>query len=353
MGLFVYYTTAALLLISPIYSSTAFVNPNSSTIRRHKIQNRHVLSIRGGDINIESMTSSSSALSSVISPATDALHQALVTGGPLKAIGALYAVASLTVLPLTLIKTYFSFSVGYGLSVATMSLALLSAFAPPMEGSLSSWLTSSTPMILAATAFVYGVRLAAFIFVRAQTVESKRKAMDAMDDKTPPLKRIPLALGVSILYAFMMSPVLFSFRRGSMDSGSLSQKVQVFFAGVAIFGTVLESIADQHKYEVKRRSKEGEDKFIGPTTWSYRLCRHPNYLGEILHWVGLFGAGSVTFGKSIVAWVCSCLGIWGIVRLMLGSSKGLDKKQSDKYKGQPAYEDWTTQVTSSVIPFVK
>lgn len=232
-----------------------------------------------------------------------------------------------------------------------MSLALLASFPLSGGGSLLSRFMSSPPTILAYTAAVYGLRLAAFIFARERSVESKKKVFDEIDAKQPSiLKRTPLALGVSLLYAFMVSPALFALR-GSVESGSLSQKVQIFFTGVAAFGMLLESIADQHKYEVYSNKKEGgEDKFIGPTTWSYKLCRHPNYLGEILHWVGLFGAGSVSFKKSITAWVCGGLGLWGILSIMFGASSRLDKKQSEKYGGQKGYEDWKVKVKSSVIP---
>eukprot|EP00579_Thalassiosira_antarctica_P005080 CAMPEP_0201884026 /NCGR_PEP_ID=MMETSP0902-20130614/16367_1 /ASSEMBLY_ACC=CAM_ASM_000551 /TAXON_ID=420261 /ORGANISM="Thalassiosira antarctica, Strain CCMP982" /LENGTH=340 /DNA_ID=CAMNT_0048412913 /DNA_START=42 /DNA_END=1064 /DNA_ORIENTATION=+ len=333
------FYTAALLT----GSTSAFVSPHQRTNlhnSKHNIE-RNILHIRGGDI-ISNMPSSSSALFSVITPVTEALTHALVSGTPLHAIGALYAVASLTVVPLTYYRTGYSFSVGYGLSVAAMSAALLSSF--PKQ-------TLSAPPILALTSLVYGLRLAAFIFVRERTVESKRKVFDEMNKK-PVLQRTPLALGVALLYAFMVSPVLFALR-GTLEAGSLLEKVQVFFTGLAAFGMVLESVADLHKYEVKRQSKDGDEKFVGPTTWSYKLCRHPNYLGEILHWFGLFGAGSVSFGKSIAGWTCGGLGLFGILSIMMGASSRLDTKQSEKYGGQPAYDEWKGKVTSSVIPFIK
>jgi len=269
----------------------------------------------------------------------EALHRVLVSGTPLRAVGALYAVASLTVVPLTYHRTAYSFTVGYGLSVAVMSLALLTSFP----------FSLSAPSILALTSLVYGLRLAAFIFVRECTVESKRKQFDNMD-KMSILQRTPMALGVSLLYAFMVSPALFALR-GTLDAGSISKKVQLFFTGVSAFGLILESVADQHKYQVKRQSKEGE--FAGPTTWSYTICRHPNYLGEILYWAGLSVAGSVSFGNSTVQWSCAVLGLLGILSLMLGSSSRLDGKQSKAYGDQPNYVEWKRKVKASVIPLFK
>ncbi len=226
------------------------------------------------------------------------------------------------------------------------AMALLSSF-----GISLSTLTSSTPSILAATAVIYGARLALFLLLREFSVDSKRKQVKGFD-KTPRLKRTPLALSVSLLYAFMTSPALFALR-GAVEAGSAFEKVQLVSTGVAAFGMILESVADQHKYEAKRRSKESEDKFVGPSSWSYKLVRHPNYLGEILFWVGLFGAGSVSFHKSIVAWLCGSLGLYAILSIMLGSSGRLDVKQEEKYGGQPKFEEWKDSVKYSVIPFFK
>jgi steroid 5-alpha reductase family enzyme len=288
----------------------------------------------------------------------DALRRTLSTGTDAAALGALYAVSAATVVPLTWYRTGYSFSVGYGLSVATMSAALLCSFAPSSSSS-SSVLVASPSRFAAQVALVYGLRLAAFIYAREQTVEEKKKQFQAMD-KTPPLKRTPLALAVSLLYAFMVSPVLFALRGAASVAArsAASDRAQAAFACVAAFGVILESVADQHKYEAKRGSNDGKvggdgDKFVGPVNWSYALCRHPNYLGEILHWVGLFGVGSVTFGKSITAWACGILGLWGILGIMFGASSRLDKKQSEKYGGLAQYEEWKGRVRWSVIPFIK
>lgn len=236
------------------------------------------------------------------------------------------------------------------MSVATMSMALLYAFVFK-NGNLSiSSITSSIPAILTLNALFYGVRLAAFIAFREQSVPSKKKAFKDLD-KTARLKRIPLALGVSLLYAFMISPALFALMGEVPAAGSTLAKVQILSAAISVFGTLLEAVADQHKYLVKR-GKDESNMFAGPTTWSYSLCRHPNYLGEILMWIGLFVGGSVSFGKSIVAWFCGALGLWGILGIMFGASSRLDKKQDQKYGKQEVYIEWKKQVPYSLIPFL-
>ncbi len=56
----------------------------------------------------------------VLGPAADAISSSLVSGSPLRAIGGMWAISSLVIVPLTYIRQGYSFSVGYGFSVAAM-----------------------------------------------------------------------------------------------------------------------------------------------------------------------------------------------------------------------------------------
>ncbi len=57
-------------------------------------------------------------------------------------------------------------------------------------------------------------------------------------------------------------------------------------------GLLLESIADYQKY-VFRSNPSNADKWIEHGVWS--VIRHPNFLGEIMSWFGLFLTASSTF----------------------------------------------------------
>jgi hypothetical protein len=71
------------------------------------------LNIRGGEIKML--------------PVGDAISATLVSGSPLRAVGSLWAIASIVVVPLTFIQQSYSFSVGYGFSVAAMVCYLFDA----------------------------------------------------------------------------------------------------------------------------------------------------------------------------------------------------------------------------------
>ena len=339
------YTATVLLLIGSV---SGFISPlkQNRILKSHHSTKHQILKVRGGDTS--STSSSTTALQMHLGPI---LKEALVSGNSLQGVGALYALTSLTVVPLTWYRTGYSFSVGYGFSIAVMAASILTSFGYADGIKNLDVASLSIPSILAVTALLYGIRLGLYIFVREKTVETKKKQFAEMD-KSPWYKRTPLALSVSILYAFLMTPVLVAMKT-PVESGSVLQKVQKIFTGMAACGMVLEAVADQHKYEAKRNGLKDTDKFVGPTNWTYKLCRHPNYLGEIMHWTGIFGAGAVVFGKDIVAWLASALGLVGILSIMFGASARLDKKQAEKYEGQPKYDAWKGEVTSSVIPFIK
>jgi steroid 5-alpha reductase family enzyme len=154
---------------------------------------------------------------------------------------------------------------------------------------------------------------------------------------------------------------------------------------VAWIGAVLEATADAHKLSVKNTlqetappvppsSPDDDDntttpivlerppspRFAGPTGGAYRITRHPNYTGEVLHWLGTYVAGtSCLVGRKgcwgwwdAATWLASTAGLYGIVSIMRAATARLEERQSTKYAGDPAYESWKDQVKAPLIPLV-
>ncbi len=312
-------------LLILIQSSVAFI-PQSTAAR-------HIQKLpRGGDTSTATTSTllQNSMIPTVVSSA--------LTSGPWGVV-ALSGVATSVVLPLTMYRQGYSFSVGYGFSVATMGLVIAKTFG------LS--LTSASPLSLLALGVIfYGVRLGSFLLLREFTVESKKKQIKAFD-KSPILKRIPLAVSVSIFYAFMTSPLLYAARAASEDNVILKLGV-----GVAWLGAIMESVTDGQKFLAKRNIDD-DSTFVGPTGGFYRISRHPNYLGEVIWWVGLALAGVPSFGKDPIPWACSILGLYGIYGIMSGATKRLDGKQQEKYAGQEKYDLYRKEVPGSLWPWIR
>lgn len=129
------------------------------------------------------------------STAIAALTASSLQSGPYGVV-ALWGIASAVVVPLTLYRQAFSFSVGYGFSVFAMAMALLSAFSPIV------W-SSSSALLTIAAAF-YGFRLGSFLALRNIVNKAKGRELKSFD-KTPRLKRIPFAAGVALFCKYKYS----------------------------------------------------------------------------------------------------------------------------------------------------
>ncbi len=81
------------------------------------------------------------------------------------------------------------------------------------------------------------------------------------------------------------------------------------------------------------------------------LLARPTDFGELVFWYGLLLGGLPSFGTSVVAYVCSALGISGITFIMLGATKRLEGKQAEAYAGQPNYDAWVAS-SNALLPKV-
>jgi steroid 5-alpha reductase family enzyme len=288
--------------------------------------------IRGGsqlDAAPIGLVSAASAVGSVITQ-----H---IKSGPF-GVFALAAVASAVLLPITQYRNSYGFSVGYGLTVAAIGLAVRSTLGVAPTG---------LEDVLTAAVVFYGLRLASFLLARH--LLGMRPPATRADPAR--IKRIPFALSLALFYGFMTTPVLYALRAPAVP-GSVAGKIAVAGTALAWFGAILEAVADTHKF-ISKSSSRGSKDFKGPSTGVYRLTRHPNYTGEVLFWLGTYVAGAPSFGGSVVAWLASSVGLYGIVTIMVGATRRLETNHAEKYGGQKAYESWKKEVPVAFIPFFK
>jgi len=96
--------------------------------------------------------------------------------------------------------------------------------------------------------------------------------------------------------------------------------------------------------------------FIQTTQHDTIQCNAIQYntqTGEVLFWLGIYLAGAPSFGNSLVAWLASSAGLYGIVTIMVGAAARLEQRQAETYGGQDAYERWKFKVPGALIPFVQ
>jgi steroid 5-alpha reductase family enzyme len=333
----------ALIVLLPIITgSQAFVvvqktndfkNTVSSTHQHQQQSIKHVMTdIRGGsqlDAVPGSLASTTGAAASVIASS--------IQSGPYGVLG-LTALASAVLLPITQYRNLYGISVGYGLTVAVIGMALRTIFGVAPAG---------LEDVMTAAVVFYGLRLSSFLLLR----DFGGWKPPVTREEPARIKRIPFAASLALFYAFMTTPVLYALRAPAVP-GSVAGKIAVAGTALAWFGALLEAVADVHKFVRKLNTSRGK-AFRGPSNGVYRLTRHPNYTGEVIFWFGTYLAGAPSFGRSIIAWVASSVGVYGICTIMVGATKRLEKRHAENYGGQEAYESWKKKVPATLIPFVK
>lgn len=239
-------------------------------------------------------------------------------------------------------KFVYFLSIGYGFAVAGGGIAVLIMYliAP-----------TATPLwiVLVQTALfiAYGARLSGFLLMREFKNASFKKTDVAKDTlakngekKMPVFVLATIWAIVSILYVAQVSPMLFRYVNASIDMILPS----VGFA-VSVFGLILESIADKQKSAQK---KERPDMVA--TKGLYKICRCPNYLGEILFWTGVFVSGITTY-QTAEQWITAVIAYVCIVFIMFNGAQRLEKRQMERYGANEEYNTYANK-TPIIIPLL-
>lgn len=223
---------------------------------------------------------------------------------------------------------YF-FSIGYGLSIAALAAATTTIFADDI---------TPPAAIFCCTLFIYGLRLAGYLFAREKKSSSYRQILYQPDIKERKSVASMLIIWIScaLLYVGQTSPItfyLYNLKKGA-DTGTAW-----VWAGatVAFIGFLIEAIADAQKSIAKKRDPK---QFVN--TGLYRIVRCPNYFGEILLWSGsfiiCFGAGCTT-----AQWIIASLGYAGIIYVMFSGARRLELRQQKTYGNSPTFQAYIKQ----------
>ena len=207
------------------------------------------------------------------------------------------------------------------LLVTLLSLALV------READLRSYL-------LAAMVCIWAGRLGSFLFTRIHKAGSDQR-FDKLKNSF-----------VQFIGAWTLQGLWITFTMASALAGITSAKPEPIGA-LALFGTLiwltgflLEAIADHQKSAFKK-DPENRDSFIQSGLWS--ISRHPNYLGEIILWVGV----SIVAIPVLQGWQWAMLSSPFFVALLLIRVSGiplLEKKADEKWGGQSDYESYKKSV---------
>ena len=260
---------------------------------------------------------------------------------PWSLLGILYIVCAV-LCAVGFYKFVYFLSIGYGFAVAGGGIAILvMALLTPTEAPL--WVL----LIQAALFLAYGIRLSGFLLVRELkniTFKKTDVAKDTLakngEKKMPVFVLATIWVVVAALYVTQVSPMLFRYVNGSTDL-----TLPLIGFAVSIGGLILESIADNQKSAQK---KERPDMVA--TKGLYKMCRCPNYLGEIIFWTGVFISG-ITAYQTPGQWIMAVIAYVAIVYIMFNGAQRLEKRQMARYGSDPEYNEYANK-TPIIIPLL-
>lgn len=250
-------------------------------------------------------------------------------------LGILYGI-SLVLCAVGFVKFVYFLSIGYGLAVAGEGIAIAI-----MDLSHGTW---TVALLIQCLLFVvYGFRLSGFLLFRELKSAAYRKTLNAETDKPMPVfVKAVIWIVVAALYVAQVSPVLYRSQLGGAPRvGSVSTWIG---AAVMLLGVILESAADKQKSASKKKNPD-----MVATQGLYKLCRCPNYFGEIVFWTGVLISG-VTILRG-AQWVLAVIGYVCIVYIMFNGAQRLERRQNKRYGGKKEYQEYVKK-TPIILPFL-
>ncbi len=186
---------------------------------------------------------------------------------------------------------------------------------------------------------IWGIRLAYFLFQRILKT-GKDKRFDGIRENFSRFLKFWIFQGVVVWIVLL--PTLQILYKPSSNNFYLFLGFAIWLAGFSI-----EAIAD-HQKRIFRNSNL-KNTFISSGLWKY--SRHPNYLGEIILWWGIFIVSIPAQAGLSVLTVVGPLTITYLLLFVTGIPP-LEKSADDKFGNDPKYREYKKR-TSILVPFVK
>lgn len=236
-------------------------------------------------------------------------------------------------------------SVGYGLAIAGVGAALgITA----LVSDLATW--NIVTLIQCVVFVAYGIRLGGFLLVREVKNAAYKKTLTEAAGKEPPIfVKAVMWIMMGVLYLLQPSGVIFRMMNTEVGTPVTDIAVtSIIGLIIMICAVILEAVSDKQK-----SAQKAKDPKMVATEGLFKIVRCPNYLGEILFWIGAFVSGiGGTYGyNSWWQWLLAILGLIMIIFIMFHGAMRLEKRQYKRLAGDPRYEKYANS-TPIIIPLV-
>lgn len=197
--------------------------------------------------------------------------------------------------------------------------------------------------ILAATLVaVWASRLGGFLLYRIRKT-GKDSRFDTMRSNFWAFGKFWLLQGVSVWVIMLAASLVFAAPAHAISTVSI--------IGVAVWalGLLIEATADAQKYEFNANPKN-KGVWIDKGLWHY--SRHPNYLGEMLVWIGFY-IFALPLLEGWQVWAAAISPLYIVSLLLFVSGVPILEKQADKRWGKDKkYVDYK-RTTGLLIPRIR
>lgn len=145
------------------------------------------------------------------------------------------------------------------------------------------------PLVFTGLITLHGLRLSIYLAVRNCGKPEDRRYKILFRDKYGE-KYWWLSYFVTfwpqLIISYIVGFVIFSFNTITEKyKNTINEPTFLVGACIMFIGTLYESIADQELY-IFKKNPENRGKVLNSGLWYY--CRHPNYFGETIFWVGTY-----------------------------------------------------------------
>lgn len=235
--------------------------------------------------------------------------------------------------PLAILVVFVIQWIGFAVAIALRTEAFFD-----LTGSLTYFLvtlglivmgeTTSVPRIMLAGAVsVWAVRLGSFLAWRVRA--------SGGDDRFDEIKSHParffLVWNIQALWVTITASAAWMALAGD---GQLPWPTTIIGAALWLVGFAIEVIADTLKTAFKAAHP---NHFITTGLWS--VSRHPNYVGEIIVWVGVAVMAAPALSGSQLLSLVSPIFVFILLRYVSGVPL-LEKKAEKRWGDDPAYRDY-------------
>ena len=196
--------------------------------------------------------------------------------------------------------------------------------------------------IISLMVIIWGLRLIVYLFKRI-LITGKDKRFDGIRENFKRFLQFWTFQAIAVWIISLPSIVIIS--KNIRLEYSLFLYIGSF---IWTLGILIESFADQQKFEFKNNPKN-KDKWIETGIWKY--SRHPNYFGEMLCWWGIYTI-TLPYLRGFEHIVIIGPLFISFLLLFVSGIPTLEKKYDEKYKDDPAYQDYKNR-TSLLLPLPK